>query len=284
MAVSGLEQRFAPLIITQPVWSPWGIGVHTPWSSQEDDHEQSLYATMKTKLKQKDLNHKELKRSSSWGGVPTFMQNAHFEELFGEKAVESNADTDNLKLSLRRVIGSTCSATSTEMTPTPSVSDMLISTDSDDSIEAIGLISKKQHNFRIVKQTPAPDPDSATTVVVRNLPFNVTREELLQAVDASGFEGLYDFVYLPHKFKEHRNLGFAFINFANAEMARQFSAMWHRSRRFMVKGMCKGVKPLNVTMATVQGHAANTHKARGAKMVRVKNTSYQPLMLASAST
>jgi hypothetical protein len=272
MAVSGLEQRFAPLILTQPVWSPWGIGVLTPWSYEQDEDEQLLYATKTPKPEQKNL-----KRSRSWGGLATFAQNARYEQLFGRKVAESRTSTENRKLRMM----SNSSAASTDVSPTASVADMTFSTDSDDSSEPFGVVRKKQTKSKTINQTMPPNADSATTIAVRNLPFNVTREELLQALDASGFEGLYDFAYLPHKFKEHRNLGFAFINFMNVEVAHQFAAEWHKSRRFMVKGMPKGVKPLNVAMATVQGHAANTQKSRGAKMVRVKNTSYQPLMLAS---
>lgn len=273
MAVSGLEQRFAPLILTQPVWSPWGIGVLTPWSYEDEDDEQLLqYATKTPKPEQNSL-----KRSRSWGGLATFAQNVRYEQLFGRKAAESKTSTENRKIRMM----SNSSNASTDVSTTESVADMTFSTDSDDSAEPIEGVPKKQTKSKTVKQTMPLDPDSVTTIAVRNLPFSVTREELLRAVDASGFESLYDFVYLPHKFKEHRNLGFAFINFVDVEVAQRFAAEWHKSRRFMVKGMPKGVKPINVTMATVQGHAANTQKSRGAKMTRVRNTSYQPLMLAS---
>jgi len=286
MAVSGLEQRFAPLILTHNlVWSPWGIGVLTPWSCEEDELEQPRYATKGRPQPQQ----KEMKRSRSWGGHATFLQNVEYAQLFGKKVAEADTNIDNLKHRKSK----DPEEASTDLSPSSSASDLTLSADSDDCHKSIGQrpLSKvlasigrkplKQNKFPIVKETMPPDSSSVTTIAVRNLPFNVTREELLQAVDASGFESLYDFVYLPHKFKEHRNLGFAFINFVNVEVAHRFAAEWHKSRRFMVKGMLKGVKPINVTMATVQGHAANTQKSRGAKMTRVKNTSYQPLMLAS---
>jgi hypothetical protein len=285
MAVSGLEQRFAPLILTHSdVWSPWGTGVLTPWSCEEDELEQLLYATKTPKLQQK-----EMKRSRSWGGLATFMQTAEYVQWFDKVAAEADTSIDKLK----HLKSSTSQEGSTNLFPASTVSDLAFSTDSDDSDKSIGqrplsnvLASmgrkpSKQHNPPIVKETMTPDPNSVTTIAVRNLPFSLTREELLQAVDASGFAGLYDFVYLPHKLKEHRNLGFAFINFVNVEAMQKLSAMWHKSSRFMVKATFKSVKPLNVTAATVQGHAANTKKARGSKMSRVTNTCFQPLMLAS---
>jgi len=286
MAVSGLEQRFAPLILTHNlVWSPWGIGVLTPWSCEEDELEQRRYATKGRPQPQQ----KEMKRSRSWGGHATFLQNVEYAQLFGKKVAEADTNIDNLKHRKSK----DSEEASTDLSPSSSASDLTFSADSEDCHKSIGQRSLsnvlasigrkplKQNKFPIVKEMMPPDSSSATTIAVRNLPFNVTREELLQAVDASGFGGVYDFVYLPHKFKQHRNLGFAFINFLNVEVAQQFSSMWHKSKRFMSKGSSKGIKPLNVTEATVQGHAANTQKARGAKMTRVKNTCFQPLMLAN---
>lgn len=273
MAVSGLEQRFAPLVLTQPVWSPWGIGVTSPWSSNEDDVQQSVYATEDLKPKQKELT-----RSRSWGGLASFVQNAHYAELLAKKVAEPDNDSD-MDIRKKDTFASTLSISTvaTDISETSSVSDLTLGTDFDDSTDV-----KNEAQTQLVKDTMAPDRDSATTIAVRNLPFNVTREELLREVDGSGFADLYDYVYLPHKFKEHRNLGFAFLNFLTVEMAQEFHAMWHKSRRFAVKGCCKGIKPLNVTVATLQGKEANAFKARGSKMVRVKNSSYQPLMLASA--
>merc|ERR1712050_603475 len=79
---------------------------------------------------------------------------------------------------------------------------------------------------------PQAEQQAITTLAIRNLPFNLSQQDLLQAVDDSGFAGLYDFIYLPHKFKEHRNMGFAFINFVDADVASQFLAKWHQSRCF----------------------------------------------------
>jgi len=274
MAVSGLEQRFAPLILTHNlVWSPWGIGVLTPWCCDEDELEQPRFATKGRSQPQQ----KEMKRSRSWGGLATFAQNVEYAELFGKTVTEADTSIANLK----HRKSSTSEEASTALSPSSSVSDLTLSGDIDESPirKDRPLSNICAHN---VSKTMPPDTDSVTTIAIRNLPFNVTREELLQAVDASGFRGLYDFVYLPHKFKQHRNLGFAFINFVNVEVAQHFSAMWHKSKHFMTKGSSKGIKPLNVTEADVQGHTANTQKARGAKMTRVKNTCFQPLMLANA--
>jgi hypothetical protein len=274
MAVLGLEQRLAPLLLTQPaVWSPWGIGVLTPCSYDEDEAEQFLYATKPSISQQK-----ELRRSHSWGGLATFRQSARYDQLFDEQVVESNAGTDIQKHRRK----STTSTSSDISRKTSMFSEMAFSTDSDDSTEP----SDRAKSSNSLIEPRARDCSNTTTRQVRNLPFSVTREELLQAVDETGFGDLYDFVYVPHKFKEHRNLGFAFINFVNVETAQKFSAMWHRSRIFMKDGIgqrFQTTKPLNITVAAVQGHAANTKKARGSKMTRVRNTCFQPLMFLEPS-
>jgi len=53
-----------------------------------------------------------------------------------------------------------------------------------------------------------------TTVMIRNMPNNYTRDMLLELVDSMGFAGLYDFAYLPVDFQSQAGLGYAFINFA----------------------------------------------------------------------
>jgi len=62
-----------------------------------------------------------------------------------------------------------------------------------------------------------------TTAMMRNIPPEYTRQNLLELVDSAGFQGKYDFVYLPIEFKRDVNLGYAFINFTNHDDAVAFS-------------------------------------------------------------
>jgi len=117
-----------------------------------------------------------------------------------------------------------------------------------------------------------------TTLMIRNLPYSLTQQELLQAVDDGGYSGQCDFLYLPHKFKEHKNLGFAFVNFKDVEVASKFSAEWHHTYRFKMGSMHK---PLNISAAAVQGRAANEKAANSHKMGRVKNNFFRPVMVES---
>lgn len=58
-----------------------------------------------------------------------------------------------------------------------------------------------------------------TTVMIRNMPNNYTRDMLLALVDSMGFAQTYDFVYLPIDFKSQVGLGYAFINFVSVDQA-----------------------------------------------------------------
>jgi len=57
---------------------------------------------------------------------------------------------------------------------------------------------------------------SRTTIMLRNLPNNYTREGLLELLDSQGFAGKYDFLYFPIDFRTHAALGYAFVNCLNA--------------------------------------------------------------------
>jgi len=63
-----------------------------------------------------------------------------------------------------------------------------------------------------------------TTLMMRNLPNNYTRDMLLEMLDSQGFSGLYDFVYLPCDFGRNANLGYAFVNLVTAD---HVDAFWN---------------------------------------------------------
>lgn len=69
--------------------------------------------------------------------------------------------------------------------------------------------------------TEATDGEWRSTVMLRNMPNNYTREMLLELIDAMGFEACYDFAYLPIDFKSQAGLGYAFINFINSAEAQR---------------------------------------------------------------
>jgi len=66
-------------------------------------------------------------------------------------------------------------------------------------------------------------PQELTTVMMRNIPNNLTREQLLALVNDGGFQRRYDLLYLPMDLKKQVGLGYAFINFVSHEDAEAFA-------------------------------------------------------------
>jgi len=67
-----------------------------------------------------------------------------------------------------------------------------------------------------------PADEYSTTVMLRNLPNNYTRTMLLELIDAEGFTGKYDFVYLPIDFNSKAGLGYGFVNLTSPLEATKF--------------------------------------------------------------
>lgn len=115
-----------------------------------------------------------------------------------------------------------------------------------------------------------------TTLMIRNLPPQLKQCRLLEELDRGGFEGLYDFVYLPCSFTSGLNKGFAFVNMVSAEPAQALMSVWH-------KGGCPGFPnwtlKLNIAPAEVQGLEANLARWGVERRSRVKNRSFRPFIL-----
>jgi len=85
--------------------------------------------------------------------------------------------------------------------------------------------------------TPSDDSDDKeeggkgsvpmTTVMMRNIPNNYSRQQLLDLINDQGFVNCYDLAYLPIDFKTEVGLGYAFINFVSSEDAERFRQYFH---------------------------------------------------------
>lgn len=61
-----------------------------------------------------------------------------------------------------------------------------------------------------------------TTVMLRNIPNNYTRELLIELLDAHGAKPFYNMVYLPIDFASNAGFGYAFVNFMAQQDAEAF--------------------------------------------------------------
>jgi hypothetical protein len=64
--------------------------------------------------------------------------------------------------------------------------------------------------------------DNRTTVMLRNLPRDFSRDVLLKLLDDNGFAGKYNFVYMPIDFVRQAGLGYAFVNLTLPEVVKDF--------------------------------------------------------------
>eukprot|EP00746_Dinoflagellata_sp_MGD_P090189 gnl/MRDRNA2_/MRDRNA2_35594_c0_seq1.p1 gnl/MRDRNA2_/MRDRNA2_35594_c0~~gnl/MRDRNA2_/MRDRNA2_35594_c0_seq1.p1 ORF type:complete len:397 (+),score=70.25 gnl/MRDRNA2_/MRDRNA2_35594_c0_seq1:173-1363(+) len=71
---------------------------------------------------------------------------------------------------------------------------------------------RKKKDKDLSKLNTDPNFSKITTLMIRGIPCGLSQKELLALLDNSGFEGKYDFFYMPWK-SSRWNLGYAFINF-----------------------------------------------------------------------
>lgn len=119
------------------------------------------------------------------------------------------------------------------------------------------------------------------TVMVRQLPRQYTQRMLLQEVIRRGFEGLFDFLYLPYDFKKGINVGYGFVNFTEPEYALQFRDSL--DGQFLDKYMRMKGKAVRVHPAQVQGYEANYRHFAHTKTGQKQDPAFSPLFFSVQS-
>lgn len=85
----------------------------------------------------------------------------------------------------------------------------------------------------------------------------------MELLEAEGFAGKYDFVYLPVDFRSCSGLGYAFINFLSEEMAQQFRDHFAGFDRWSVANE----KVCEVTWSTLQGRDVHIERFRNSPVM-----------------
>jgi len=88
-----------------------------------------------------------------------------------------------------------------------------------------------------------PKMQERTTLMLRNIPNDYSRDMLLELMDSQGFAGRYNFLYLPVDFKRMAGLGYAFVNCVTQVDAEEMMAKFHGFRhwRFHSAKVCEVV-------------------------------------------
>lgn len=106
--------------------------------------------------------------------------------------------------------------------------------------------------------TPMAGPAGGyTTVMLRNIPNKYTRESLIEQLNKSGYQGQFDFIYLPIDFNSKCNVGYGFINFKNSSVCARFHSEFHNKQTKTVLPGYSSNKTCEVVYARLQGRDAN---------------------------
>lgn len=122
----------------------------------------------------------------------------------------------------------------------------------------------------------ASGADKRTTLMIRNIPNKYTQQMLLAEINAH-HRGNYDFFYLPIDFKNKCNMGYAFINFMEAESIIPFYKEFDSQKwtNFNSEKVCA------ISYARLQGKQAMITRFQNSSLLE-KHESYRPLVFTSS--
>jgi hypothetical protein len=112
--------------------------------------------------------------------------------------------------------------------------------------------------------------DLRTTFMIRNIPNKYTQKMLIDTINET-HRGQYDFLYLRMDFRNHCNVGYAFINFIDPRSVISF-AMHHVGRRW---NRFNSDKICRISYANIQGKQSLIDKFRNSSVME-KDATYRP--------
>lgn len=140
---------------------------------------------------------------------------------------------------------------------------------------ANGLHAQRLPKGRRCRQDPMSWEEGVVTVMVRQIPRQYTQLMFLKEVNDRGFEGFYDFLYLPFDLKKGINVGYGFISFTDLHHCKDFRDEFDGS--YLDKNMKFRGKPLRVHPAAVQGYEANYRHFVQTKTGQKQDPQFSPL-------
>eukprot|EP00928_Gymnodinium_smaydae_P100396 TRINITY_DN983_c0_g1_i1.p1 TRINITY_DN983_c0_g1~~TRINITY_DN983_c0_g1_i1.p1 ORF type:complete len:396 (-),score=44.08 TRINITY_DN983_c0_g1_i1:258-1445(-) len=113
-----------------------------------------------------------------------------------------------------------------------------------------------EHQGKSAQDWLGPEP-SVTTLMLKNIPCRLTRENVTEELRELGFAGLHDAMHIPSR-SNGSNKGYGFINFVTADVARRAADTLNGH---MFKGT-ESTKLCQVTVAAFQGRDATLKFAK----------------------
>lgn len=111
--------------------------------------------------------------------------------------------------------------------------------------------------------------------MLRNIPNRYCQAQLLDEIDGEGFDGTYDFFYLPMDTHNRTNVGYAFINFTLPATMQNFIAAFS-GYRFKDHSSQKVAK---VSPAHLQGFHENVQHFSNRAVTHSRNCQYRPVVV-----
>eukprot|EP00928_Gymnodinium_smaydae_P034715 TRINITY_DN2453_c0_g1_i1.p1 TRINITY_DN2453_c0_g1~~TRINITY_DN2453_c0_g1_i1.p1 ORF type:complete len:323 (+),score=37.57 TRINITY_DN2453_c0_g1_i1:53-1021(+) len=133
---------------------------------------------------------------------------------------------------------------------------------------SIPIIEGKRAKTRV---SVAASLDRATTIMVQNLPNFTTRDVFTQVIDWLGFDGKYDFLYMPVNLQTGMARGYVFVNLLTAEIAVDFVTLCRR----------QGLRCKRASLQGIDSYLSNRPTRRA--LSRVRNSRFQPFIRTNAS-
>jgi hypothetical protein len=136
----------------------------------------------------------------------------------------------------------------------------IMSSKADVSSHAILDVSTPAHTSAAAIDTV--DDSQQTTIIIRNLPKECTRDAMIQVLQAEGFAGSYDMVHVPVGFQDLTGLGHALINFVDPAIAQ--GALQHFDG---FSGLSSSAELCQAGWSNVQGLSAHVKRYRDSPMM-----------------
>mmetsp|Transcript_25925 Transcript_25925/g.73786 ORF Transcript_25925/g.73786 Transcript_25925/m.73786 type:complete len:361 (-) Transcript_25925:469-1551(-) len=107
--------------------------------------------------------------------------------------------------------------------------------------------------------------ETRTTLMLREMPVEVSRDRLIHVLDQLGMRGLYDMVYVPVDFSSGCGLGYAFVNMTSPQ---EVPVIWTALDGFSAWGFGETDKPCSIRWSEPnQGLAAHVERYRNSPVM-----------------